>query len=114
MQRTFEPWSPTSTPMPHDSIVIAASRWLDLLKRNTVERAATLLSKDRQFLDLTQTQYFVALEWLASLGLLDTSDEHRGLANDIRSLAHSDLIQLAMTRALEFAEPPWLAAANDL
>lgn len=99
---------------PPDSVMSACLRWLDLLKRNSVEQAWTLLSVDPRYTDLTRTQYHSAYGWLTDSGLLVPGPRGREVSEPLRSLPVSELGMAIMARALETDPPAWLADADTL
>ena len=99
---------------PPDSILRACLRWLDLLKRNSVEQAWTLLSNDPRYTDLTHTQYHSAVSWLTSAGLLIPGPLGLQVSGPLRFLPTLELAAAIMTTAFQLDPPAWLADADTL
>lgn len=88
-------------PIRPDAILIAATRWLELLPQSGEARARTILSTAPRYGDLTSTQYESALEWLRAVGLLEN-------ANPPTPANHRVLIA-----AIETSDAPWLPNADE-
>lgn len=100
--------------LPAEAILRAAQRWLRLLTRSSFIQAVALIKADPAYTDLSQTQYASALDWLRSVGLLVETDHGAVVAPTALRLDDRDLHQLLFSKALETAEPPWLADADTL
>ena len=100
--------------LPPSTIVLAAFRWLRLLRASTLSQASSLIQADASYTDLTQTQYLSGLDWLRALGLL--SDYHHGvdLSAAVKGLPEAQIGQLLFERILERAAPAWLPDADLL
>src|SRR5690242_14515145 len=89
--------------LPPEPVVLAASRWLELLPvSGGVPRAQALLATHPDYSDLTPTQYAIALGWLRDLRLLDDASSPVPPATRI------------MTAIFEQAPPPWVQDADLL
>lgn len=99
---------------PPDSVLHGCLRWLDLLKRNAVPQAWTLLANDSRYTDLTRTQYHAALDWLTTAGLLVPGTTGLRTPAHLGSLPREDSAIAVMARALELDPPAWLADADEL
>ncbi|MFI0422951.1 protein NO VEIN domain-containing protein [Spongiactinospora sp. 9N601] len=62
-------------PLPPDSILRAAVRWLERLPASGHKRCRALFSAHPDFSDLTPTQYDAAYGWLKETGLLERAGE---------------------------------------
>jgi hypothetical protein len=100
--------------LPADGILRAAQRWLSLLARSTFPQAAALVRSDPAYIDLSQTQYASALEWLRTVELLVDSDDGPTLASGARRLDLPGANRLMFAKALEQAAPAWLPDADTL
>lgn len=89
--------------LPPEPVVLAASRWLELLQvSGGVPRAQALLATHSDYSDLTPTQYATALGWLRDLRLLDEVSSSVPPATRI------------MAAIFEQAPPPWVRDADLL
>lgn len=55
--------------IPPKTIVVAAARWLDLLRHSSVDQARAILVSSTQYADLSVLNYQEALTWLETNGL---------------------------------------------
>ena len=99
---------------PPDAIVLAASRWLRLLRSSTLAQASGIVWAGAAYADLTQTQYASGLEWLTSLGVLTKGRDGLELSPVFNGLAEEQMNQLLFQEALEGAAPAWLPDADVL
>lgn len=100
--------------LPPDAVVHAAARWLRLLGTSTIGQAWTLLRSDSSYTDLTQTQYAEALEWLEVIGVLDGRSADCSLPKDLIDRPSDQLNEVVFSRAIELADPSWLADSDVL
>lgn len=56
-------------PTPHNSILLAAVRWLEALPFNSPERCLVLFTNSAKYSDLRSSQYYAARQWLVHHGL---------------------------------------------
>lgn len=59
-----------SVPIPHNSLLLAAIRWLDLLPHNSPERCLVIFTNSAKYADLGPSQYYAARQWLLQHGLV--------------------------------------------
>lgn len=100
--------------LPPDSIVLAATRWLRLLRDSTLGQAFTIIRADASYTDLTQTQYASGLEWLEAVDLLKNGPRGLELSPTVSELPEEQINQLLFERILMRAEPAWLPDADSL
>lgn len=81
--------------IPPRTVVVAATRWLDLLRHSSVDQAAAILVSSPQYSDLSVLNYQEALSWLEANGLYPifstTEDSKRALV-DVLITASADLL----------------------
>jgi hypothetical protein len=99
---------------PPDAIVLAATRWLRLLRSSSLGQASEIIRAGAGFADLTQTQYASGLEWLRNLKLLTEGSEGLELSQTASELPREQLSQLFFQRVLEQTTPAWLPDADVL
>jgi len=99
---------------PPDTIVLAAARWLRLLRSSTLGQASGIITAGACYADLTQTQYASGLDWLRTLDLLAEGREGLELSTVARELPEEQVDQLLFQRILERVAPAWLADADLL
>jgi hypothetical protein len=100
--------------LPADTVVLAATRWLRLLRTSTLAQASSLIRADPNCTDLTQTQYASGLDWLRALDLLTSGSQGAEFSCAIRELPEEQLNQLFFERILERTAPAWLPDADLL
>jgi hypothetical protein len=100
--------------LPAEGILRAASRWLDLLGRSSYTETVALIGSESRYADLSPTQYATALEWLASLGILDLGPHGYRLSEEMATLHHDQRSGVAFARAVERSAPPWLPDSDVL
>lgn len=89
--------------LPPESLLLAASRWLELLPSSGgIPRAQALLTTHSQFSDLSPNQYATALSWLRSKDLLEGSASQTSVAERI------------LSAILESSAPTWVQDADQL
>ena len=97
-----------------DAIVLAAARWLRLLRSSSLAQASGIIRAGAGFADLTQTQYASGLELLKSLQLLTGGAEGLELSKTASELPEEQLSQLFYQLVLEQATPAWLPDVDIL
>lgn len=100
--------------LPAESVARAAARWLRLLRSSSVGQAWALVRADSSYMDLTQTQYAEALDWLAATGFLSHEDGALVPTAASTALSGAHVRQLLFARTLETWDPPWLLDADIL
>jgi len=100
--------------LPPERVLLAARRWLDLLTRVRGDQALQIIRTDASYTDLTTTQYFAALEWLESVGVVTAGPHAHTLATEFAAASAQFLAEVAMVRGLELLSPSWLADADVL
>ena len=100
--------------LPPSGVVLAATRWLDLLTRSDVTQAESLLRGSADFADLTWTQYANALDLLRSAGLVTKFGRTGTLQPELRDLDPERLRTHLLQELLRSADPPWLHDADEL
>lgn len=100
--------------LPGDGVLRAAHRWLRLLQRSTLPQASALIRADAAYTDLSPTQYAAALDWLRTLGLLQSGPAGAHLAPAALGLSDTSARQLLFARSLQAAAPAWLPDADSL
>lgn len=100
--------------LPAETVILAASRWLRILRTSTVSQAWSLIRADAKYTDLTQTQYASALEWLKAIGLVVAESGGAKLAAFAGILPSAQMNKVLFERSLERAMPAWLPDADLL
>ena len=100
--------------LPPERVLLAARRWLDLLTRVRSDQALQIIRTDASDTDLTATQYFAALEWLESVGVVTAGPRTHTLASEFAAAPAQLLAELAMVRGLQLMPPSWLVDADVL
>jgi hypothetical protein len=83
---------------PANSVLMAAARWMALLKNGDLGQARMVIATVPMFRDLTQTQYELGLHWLSEVGLLGDCGPAAGVEPGFRVLE----------RALIHDRPLWI------
>lgn len=99
---------------PSDQVLVASSRWLDLLRRSSLSQAWVLIGSDPRYADLSRTQYHAGLEWLLERGLAVESTGFVVLGPRTGGLSPVDADAELMADAVETDQPPWLFDADEL
>ncbi len=73
-----------------------------------------LVRADSSHMDLTQTQYADALDWLGVTGILQEGESGLSLPTALISWPGDHVRQLVFARGLEVSLPPWLPDADIL
>lgn len=97
-------------PLPPNSILQAAIRWLQQLRHSSPDRARAMFTAHPRYGDLTLTQYEAGLEWLQSAGLVSGS----GSVHDARFAGTFSDEAAVLEAALEHAHPPWVRYADRI
>lgn len=100
--------------LPAEPILLAARRWIALLRTSDVRRATAIVRADAHYTDLTQTQYSAGFEWLKELQLLVRSVDGYALSPSIKLLPQSQTHQLVVEKSLERVRPAWLRDSDVL
>lgn len=100
--------------IPAEGVIIAASRWLDLLGRSTESQASILIRSNSRYADLTPTQYSTALEWLQSLAWTNLTGGGSERAQTLEKMTSQGRREYLLASLLEAADPPWLENADVL
>lgn len=79
-------------PLPPESLLRAAARWLDRLPESGHRRCRTLFSTVPEFSDLTPAQYDAAYSWLQQAGLLGGTRSHMSAAEQVFEAALADAV----------------------
>lgn len=95
--------------LPSPAVLQASLRWLDLLRRGSLESAWATV-RDGVHDGLTATQYSLAYDWMLRVGLVNRSGT---VAPGQAFLALGDA-QSVLAAALVHESPPWLVDAEDL
>lgn len=99
--------------IPPEGVIIAATRWLDLLGRSTESQASILIRSNSRYADLTPTQYSNALDWLRSLAWTNLT-EGIGKPVQLKNLTPQGRREYLLASLLESVDPPWLENADVL
>lgn len=97
-------------PLPPDSILRAAARWLQQLRHSPPDRARAMFTAHPRYGDLTLTQYEAGLDWLKSAGLVSAS----GTVDQARFAGVISDEAVVLEAALEHACPPWVRDADRI
>ena len=100
--------------LPPEGVALAAARWLDLLQRSDVEQAWDIIRADSDYVDLTPTQYALALDWLLGIGVLDVGKTGTALSEHAQNIELEELLEVTYAFGLEHDPPAWLADADVL
>jgi hypothetical protein len=100
--------------LPPDTVVLAAIRWLRLLRASTLTHASNIIQANASYTDLTQTQYLSGLDWLRTLELLTDHRHGVDISAAVRELPEDQINQLLFERILERVAPAWLPDADLL
>jgi hypothetical protein len=95
--------------LPPDGVLIAAKRWIELLKRGeSVDRGWAIIRNSPRDVPLTATQYATALEWLSLIGVIG------GTGVLAAPLLESSLGSVLFARCVDSLQPSWLLDADIL
>jgi hypothetical protein len=97
---------------PGEPIIRASERWIELLDRSPFREATAIVGSTPGFMDLTATQYSLALELLRSTGLVEGVDGDLHLADAIVNRSDEERREQLFARLLERFEPAWLVDAD--
>lgn len=101
--------------LPASSIVLAALRWVGLLRVCSVDQASSAIRSNASYTDLTQTQYASGFELLKNISFIsDSRLGDLGLRGDIQAVPDDEIRQLLFERVLVRAVPAWLQDADVL
>lgn len=100
--------------IPAEGVIIAATRWLDLLGRSTESQASILIRSNSRYADLTPTQYSSALDWLHSLAWTNLTGDSLGRSQTLEKMTSQGRREYLLASLLEAADPPWLENADVL
>jgi len=89
-------------------------RWLVLLGADSLSRAWLLIRSSGQLMDLSQTQYVTALEWLESLGLVETTVAGAQRSRVLDGMTEDEIAEVMFARCLADWSPAWLADSDSL
>jgi hypothetical protein len=92
----------------------AAARWVRLLRRSTLNQAASLIRVDPAYTDITQTQYSSALDWLRLVGFLTEDRDGLILSPATAALPEGETSQLLFERTVQRSAPSWLSDSDLL
>ncbi|SOE59097.1 protein of unknown function [Burkholderia sp. YR290] len=100
--------------LPPEPVVRAALRWIALLRSSSLSSASSLIFAGSATADISRTQYFSALDWLKSVGLLVRSQDSYVLASELSALSSDYTPYALFHKALESTHPAWLNDADVL
>ena len=100
--------------LPAEPVLLAAKRWMSLLRSSSVGKATAVIRADPGYTDLTATQYSLGLDWLTQLGAISRGPGDQNLLLRLRQLPEAHAIQAVFETALEVDQPAWLRDADLL
>lgn len=100
--------------LPPDGVLRAAKRWLILLGADSLSKAWLLIRSSGQLMDLSQTQYVSALEWLESLGLVETTVAGTQRSRVLDGMTDDEIAEVMFARCLADWSPAWLVDSDSM
>lgn len=100
--------------IPAEGVIVAATRWLDLLGRSTELQASILIRSNSSYADLTPTQYATALEWLHTMSWANLPKSSLDRSQALGRMTLQSRREYLLASLLEAADPPWLENADVL